>query len=272
MSWVRLDDLCPENPKLEQAGAAAGWLWVCGLAYCNRRTRRDGFIPSAKVSQLYLGMPAPMKNAQRLVDAGLWEICDGGYRIHDYLKFQPTAEKVAEVSAKRAAAGKIGGEESGKARSKIEANDEAICFDSDEANGKQTLSEKSNPVPSRPKEEVKTIVPVALDFEALYRRFPRRKGSPGKTKGIERAKAKAKTRAVYDALGLAIDAYAAERKGEDPKFTMQFSRFVNEWEDYAPEPAQTTLAVGADALPSMSSDERDRLEIEQTQREMGYIP
>ncbi len=92
MTWMRIDDQFPDHPKVMAAGPLAGWLFVCGLGYCARQLT-DGFIPEAQVRKL-----ADLKNAgreaQRLVDAGLWERVDGGYQVHDYLDYQPSAEKV----------------------------------------------------------------------------------------------------------------------------------------------------------------------------------
>jgi hypothetical protein len=123
MSWVKIDDGAPDHPKLLAAGAEACWLWVCGLAYCNRQPKRTGLIPEAKVSVLY-----PVKNAaklaERLVKVGLWERAEGGgYQIHDYLDFQPTLD----LRAARAEAGRAGGRKSGEARrSKNEPNSKQL--------------------------------------------------------------------------------------------------------------------------------------------------
>ena len=124
MSWVRLDDAAPEHRKLLKLaelakqgdrGAAAAWLWVCGLAYCNRQPARDGFIPRAKVAQLY-----PVRGAAglaaRLVEVGLWEQRDGGFAVHDYNDYQPSAADAAELSEKRSEAGKKGGRKSAEKR------------------------------------------------------------------------------------------------------------------------------------------------------------
>lgn len=146
MSWVRLDDGFAEHPKLLDVGALAGWLWVCGLAYCNRQKARDGFIPEAKMPHLY-PVPGASKLAQKLIDARLWEKVKGGYMVHDYHDYQPTKDHSEVVSQARAEAGRRGGNRSGETRrSKREAN----CFDASEANGQQKSEAKLNPVPSRP--------------------------------------------------------------------------------------------------------------------------
>lgn len=97
MSWVRIDDHCPENPKLLRAGAEAAWLWLCGLAYCSRNLT-DGFVPAEAISGLAGREAADL--VDRLVSVDLWDRVDGGFRVHDYLEFNPSK---AQVKAKQAA-------------------------------------------------------------------------------------------------------------------------------------------------------------------------
>ena len=89
MAWVKLHDGFPEHPKLEAAGDLAGWLFVCALCYCNR-AETDGFVPDGRVAKL-TGLKQPERLAERLVEVGLFDRAEGGYEIHDYLEFQPSA-------------------------------------------------------------------------------------------------------------------------------------------------------------------------------------
>lgn len=94
MPWVRLDDQFTDHPKIAEVGPLASWLYVCGLCY-SARMLTDGFIPRGQVRKLAdVDDVAPLVTA--LVISGLWEECDGGYRIHDYHDYNPTAEKVKE--------------------------------------------------------------------------------------------------------------------------------------------------------------------------------
>jgi hypothetical protein len=92
VSWIKLDDQFPDHPKVLAAGPAAAWLYVCGLAYASRYLT-DGFIPAVQVPRLADVRQAPGL-ARRLVDAGLWEVVDAGYQIHDYLEYQDPSSKV----------------------------------------------------------------------------------------------------------------------------------------------------------------------------------
>jgi len=124
VAWVRLDDSFSEHPKLSRAGPLGMAMQIAALCYANRNLT-DGFVPRAvaplllNFDGLYIAFPdaASLQGleeplavswqavAESLVRAGLWEEEKGGYRIHDYLKYQPSRESVMrarEGSARRA--------------------------------------------------------------------------------------------------------------------------------------------------------------------------
>lgn len=92
MSWVKLDDQMMTHPKILAAGPEAAWLFVCSLMYSSNQLT-DGFVPTVAVPVLTT-IRHPNAAVQVLVRVGLWERAEGGYRIHDYLDYQPSAEKV----------------------------------------------------------------------------------------------------------------------------------------------------------------------------------
>ncbi len=143
MTWVKLDNGFREHRKVLRATPAGVCLWVCGLDYCNRQAAHDGFIPAEVVPVLY-PMPQPMKVARKLVEVGLWETVEGGFQVHDYHVYQPTAEAKAALREKRAEAGRRGGLRSGESRrqTKAEAPPKQI------ASGLPPTNEaNANPVP-----------------------------------------------------------------------------------------------------------------------------
>lgn len=95
MPWVKLDDQFADHPKIIQAGPLAGWLWACGIAYANKYLT-DGFIPYAQVRRLadVTDYADPYVLAAKLVEVGLWEQVDGGYLVHDFLEYNPSAAQV----------------------------------------------------------------------------------------------------------------------------------------------------------------------------------
>ncbi|MFE7237239.1 hypothetical protein [Streptomyces sp. NPDC057580] len=136
-TYVKVHDGLPDHPKVIEAGGEAGWLYICGLAYASRQLT-DGVLPRRLVPRLTDGSK-PEASASALVRVGLWH--DGEhdcpncpqagpdtYVIHDYLEHQRSSAEVADLRAKRAAAGQRGGKRSGESRrasSEAEANREA---------------------------------------------------------------------------------------------------------------------------------------------------
>lgn len=113
MPWVKLDDRFPDHGKLADCGVIqplCGWLYVCGLAFCNRQLT-DGRIPKAHIVRLVstcgLGVcggdeVTPTSLAHRLVQVGLWEDAGDAYVVHDYLTYQPSRADVLKARAENA--------------------------------------------------------------------------------------------------------------------------------------------------------------------------
>lgn len=148
MAWVKLDDQARQHRKILAAGPVGAWLWVCGLMYCNSQKARDGFVPEAAVPVLY-PVPGWRREAARLVSVGLWERVEGGYLVHDYHEYQPTAEEAERQRAQKALAGRAGGIRSGASR---KADGQANSKHQAEADAKHAASllPKPVPIPSRP--------------------------------------------------------------------------------------------------------------------------
>jgi hypothetical protein len=88
MPWFRLDDSFHSHPKIMAAGNEAIGLYVrCGTYAAQHST--DGFIPE----QLALQYGTP-KLAETLVRAKLWRRVRGGWRMPDYLDYNPSKEAV----------------------------------------------------------------------------------------------------------------------------------------------------------------------------------
>lgn len=155
MPWARLDDKFHHHPKVLKAGPLASWLFICGLCYCSEYLT-DGFIEQSALSVL-AALPNPQDLAATLVEVGLWEPVDGGYRVHDYLVYNPSAAKVKEEreaarERMRQARG-IGGEQDG---------DECDCSPELQANNERTCGE----VPAKFGGPVPVPVPVPVPDSA----------------------------------------------------------------------------------------------------------
>lgn len=97
MTWVKLDDRFPFNQKAVLAGKDGRALYITALCYTSEQLT-DGHIRTGLVPML--AAIAEVENgeatAARLVEVGLWHHSDGGYQIHDYLEYNPSAEKVKQ--------------------------------------------------------------------------------------------------------------------------------------------------------------------------------
>lgn len=96
MPWFRLEDSFHSHPKVIAAGNEAIGLYVrCGTYAAQHLT--DGFIPE-HVALLY-GTP---ELADTLVRTKLWRRTRGGWRMPDYLDYNPSADKVGQEREARA--------------------------------------------------------------------------------------------------------------------------------------------------------------------------
>jgi len=121
MAWVQIDDGFSQHPKVVKAGPLAMAMQIAALCYSNRNLT-DGFIPWP-VAQTLLSWefldPTEEEKGQKkykiavtcgmtgddvkpdfviglLLDAGIWEVVDGGYMIHDYKDYQLSKQQVIQ--------------------------------------------------------------------------------------------------------------------------------------------------------------------------------
>ena len=90
MTWIKLDDTLPNNPKMLPLSDKAFRLYIEGLCYANQYLT-DGFLAQAVINRLDNG-----KACQELIDAGLWITVEAGAQIHDYCEHQTSRKTVEE--------------------------------------------------------------------------------------------------------------------------------------------------------------------------------
>lgn len=134
MTWFKVDDSFYDHPKVFDAPDCAVALWTRAGTW-SARNLTNGFVPA--------GMPArlcddPDTAVKELVRRGLWKRTSGGYQFHDWAVYQPTADEVRDLRAKRAEAGRRGG----LARAARQTASKSQAIASDVA--------KQNPTPTRP--------------------------------------------------------------------------------------------------------------------------
>jgi hypothetical protein len=101
--WFKVHDQIPFDKKFRACSSAAVGLWV----YAGARSSAlldDGFVPDWFPQSVHrAGDPDAAALAVELVDAGLWEICDGGWQMHDYSDWNTTkADRMEALEKKRA--------------------------------------------------------------------------------------------------------------------------------------------------------------------------
>jgi hypothetical protein len=145
VSWIRLDDQFVDHPKIVGLSDSAFRLYIGGISYASRQLT-DGILKRAVIKTL-VGIRYPVKAARELVNAGLWEVCDDGWRIHDYLDYQPSAAEIKEKRRKRAASGARGGRQKSSSGAKQNgSNLLGVCLEHDRSKTEAT----ANPIPSHP--------------------------------------------------------------------------------------------------------------------------
>ena len=94
MTWVKLDDRYATHRKLLRAGPVAMALDVAGMCY-SAGHGTDGFIPAEALvaAAPFLALPKARAAAAQLVAVGRWQTVEGGWRIHDFLDYNPSAAK-----------------------------------------------------------------------------------------------------------------------------------------------------------------------------------
>lgn len=172
MTWFRVDDGLTDHPKVLALQERKGWhsalaLWTLAGAWCGRHMT-DGDVPSALPRRL----GCADKDAQALVDVGLWERTASGWRFHDWEHRNPLRVAVeAERRATRDRVAKHRESRSGNASGNAPSN--AVT------NGASTPV-PSRPVPSLPDQESEERAPAdcAEDPDEQEARLEREHGDP----------------------------------------------------------------------------------------------
>ena len=92
MTWIKLDDSLPNNPKILPLSDGAFRLYIEGLCYANQYLT-DGYLANAVLIRLDQG-----NNRDELVWAKLWIESEDGICINDYTEHQSSK---ADVEAKK---------------------------------------------------------------------------------------------------------------------------------------------------------------------------
>ena len=103
MTWLRIDDCLTDHPKIIGLSDGAFRLHISGLCYAARYLT-DGFIPATYPKAISRQRFVPV-----LVAAGLWSKAKGGWKINDFLEYNPSKERVESERLMRKERAKAGG-------------------------------------------------------------------------------------------------------------------------------------------------------------------
>ena len=168
VTWIKLEDTFPTNPKIASLSDREYRLYLHALCWCGLHLT-DGSIPIQIVNKL--GIKNASKHANKLVEIGLWIKVEGGYQVHDYLKHQTSkaqAEQEKETNRLRA-------QKARKARAERERN----AVTSVGVTVTDTHTPTHTPTPTIKDKEVQI---VRTAFEQFWNVYPRR---DGKKKALE---------------------------------------------------------------------------------------
>jgi len=144
MTWARIDDHFHSHPKVASLGPymlACVGLHALALSWCTDQLT-DGLIPTDQVPRLagdvalLLPKGQPWELVERLLAVGMWEEIPGGYRIHDFLDYNPSKHEVLQLRRTRALVGQAGGKQRASNR-----------LAKPQANSQQITKQKSTPDP-----------------------------------------------------------------------------------------------------------------------------
>lgn len=102
MGWARFDDGYMDHPKIMDAGPWAELLDRRAIEHC-AKYETDGKVSKSGLRRISRDIPKVSQRVLALIEVGRWEASEGGWLIHDYLKYNPSrAEKEADRIANRA--------------------------------------------------------------------------------------------------------------------------------------------------------------------------
>lgn len=95
MAYIRFNPGFSRHPKRIKSGPVSSWLWACSVDYCGEFLT-DGFIEDGAVPGLVPSLVggALKRCIANLLAVGSWERVNGGYQVHDYLKYNLSKAQV----------------------------------------------------------------------------------------------------------------------------------------------------------------------------------
>lgn len=146
MTWFRLDDSWLMHPRMRAAGKDGRSLFVAAGTYCAQQLT-DGWIDKTVLPIIAAQAEVPAKLSTKLITVGVFEDHGDRIRVHDFLDYNPSREKV-EAERKAAA------ERQQRARDKARESRQTSRRDSHQTNAVS----HGPPDPTRPDPTTATYV------------------------------------------------------------------------------------------------------------------
>ena len=233
MTWFQVDDGLFANTKARDAGVAMSTWVMCGSYSCQALT--GGFVPPWVVWSL----PDGPKHADQLVNAGLWEPAEGGWRFHDWGQANFTK---AEVMSRRESARQRQETWRSKQPSRV-PNENVTRYVTRDKTRDVTRNQHCPNLTSPNLEELQEpetetrspAAPPNLGFDEFWSAWPSKRGKADAKKAWAKA-----TRAADPAVIAAAAARFAADPNREDAFTPHASTWLNgeRWND-GPLPNRT---------------------------------
>jgi hypothetical protein len=237
-----------KDDAIDEAGLDAELLYVRGLAFC-ADVLSDGFISDRQLARFVgVGMTDVVARATSLVEVGLWEQVEGGYRVRSWLEWNRSRAEITEYQSKDAAR---------KTRSKPVPPD-SDPPDNHPPNGVRTDvrkdSERSpngirprartprNSTPLQEKTSPNADASGSHEFDDFWNAYPRRIGK----RAAEKAHAAALKRgATAVQLLTAARRFATSKQGTEAQFIPHPATWLNQGRyDDEPDTQLTLVQAG----------------------------
>jgi hypothetical protein len=260
MPWARFDDRYPSHRKIRKLSDAAFRLDVSAVCW-SAENLTDGFIAHDDL-MIVADVRDPESAAEELVARGRWEVRPGGWAIHDYLEYNPSAEQVKSERTQKTARQQ-------RWRQRARSTDGTFHVDAstDASHDAEAtrLSTPPRPVPdpthittppssadaddeatNKPNAKKRKPRPAITEpeaFAAFWKAYPRRVRPANAEKAWNTALAAGADPAAIIA---GAEFYALEKKMDDPKYVAHPASWLNArgWQD-EPDRAYQPPIIGA---------------------------
>lgn len=279
--YVPLDVNYVTDEGIRRAGPAAELLYIRSLTY-SKRTQSDGFLPDYDMPVISVGLPQVRESIDALVDRELWIATDGGWQIRSWRRWneahQDAADKRkraadrqrrnrerkavqaaadaadADTEGEQASIGPCGAQAGAVSISAVQVAPEPVtrdvrvtsqpCHTPKRREDKRREEKTTTSLPQR--RAARTRATADAEFDEFYAVYPKSKEKPA---AIKAYRAAINAGATPEQITTAATAYAAERLGQDARYTKLPATWLNKgcWAD---EPEGPRYGGNVVALPT----------------------